>query len=303
MVSVNYLSALSLKISAILKRIFSALALLLSAWSASAQKHHEIGLVAGVSNYYGDLEQRWLPKRNYHPVAGISYKYFVTPRIGLRAGVSYTKLSAADSLSDVPVYRGRNLSFSTNLLELSGGVEINFLPITRERFKITPYIFGGIAGFYFNPYAYDRNGDQVYLKPLSTEGQGLDRYPDRKPYSLFNVAFPVGGGMKFFVGKTLMITTEVGFRYCATDYLDDVSQSYVSLDTLRAYRGQQSADFSFRGDEISSFAPNGGAIYPDYKYQRGNPKANDWYWFGTLGVSIYLDAFGNRQSYEPTKCR
>ncbi len=286
-----------------LKRILPALSLLLSTWTASAQNHHEFGLAVGVSNYYGDLQQRWFPKRDYHPVAGIIYKYFPTPRFGLRFGVMYTKLSAADSTSDVPIYQGRNLNFETNLLEFHGGFEFNFLPITRERFKVTPYVFGGVAVFHFNPYALDESGNKVFLKPLSTEGQGLSRYPDRTPYSLINVSFPVGGGMKFFVGKTLMVTTELGFRYCTTDYLDDVSKSYVSLDTLRAYRGQQAADYSFRGDEKANFAPEGGANYPDYKYQRGNSKGNDWYWFGTLGVAIYLDAFGNRPTYKPTKCR
>ncbi len=290
----------------VLKRILPALTLLLSvsfAATAQTQKHHEVGLAAGVSNYYGDLQQRWIPKKYYHPVGGITYKYFLSPRFGLRAGMMYTQLSAADSTSDVPIYRGRNLSFKTNLLEFHGGFEFNFLPITRERFKVSPYVFGAIAVFHHDPYAIDAAGNKVYLKPLSTEGQGLDRYPDRTPYGLMNISFPVGGGMKFFVGKKLMITTELGFRYTTTDYLDDVSKSYVSLDTLRMYRGQQAADFSFRGDEITTFAPEGGAIYPDYKYKRGDSRANDWYWFGTLGVSVYLDAFGNRSDYKPTKCR
>ncbi len=66
------------------------------------------------------------------------------------------------------------------------------------RRKVTPYLFGGISVFYFNPYATDPAGDKVYLRPLSTEGEGLPMYPDRKEYSLVNMAFPFGGGFKFF---------------------------------------------------------------------------------------------------------
>ena len=289
-----------------MKRIIPALALLFGTFSVQAQDgpkaHHEFGLMAGVSNYYGDLQESWTPKRNYNPVGGVFYKFFPNPRLGFRMGVAYTKLEAADSISDIPAYKGRNLSFGTNLFEFHVGGEFNFLPITRDRFKITPYVFAGVAIMHTNPYAFDTLNEKVFLRPLSTEGQGLARYPDRKEYNLVNVSFPFGGGLKFLVGKTLMITTELGLRYTTTDYIDDVSKSYVSLDTLRAYRGQQSADFAFRGDELGNFKKEGGGNYPDYKYQRGNNKANDWYWFGTLGVAVYLDAFGNRSSYKQTAC-
>ena len=297
-----YLSARSPKSKLVLKRILPALALLFATLSATAQAHHEFGISAGVSNYRGDLQQEWFAKKNYHPVGGVFYKYFFNPHLGFRLGANYTQLAAADSLSDVPVYKARNLSFKTNLFEFNAGLELNLLPITIDRFKVSPYIFGGVAVFYHNPFAYDTTGDRVYLRPLSTEGQGLSQYPDRKEYSLVNVAFPIGGGLKFFVGNTLMITTEMGFRYCATDYMDDVSKSYVSLDTLRVYRGQQSADFSFRGDELAPFGTEGGKNYPDYKYSRGDSKANDWYWFGTLNVAIYFEAFGNVGHYLQTRC-
>jgi hypothetical protein len=226
------------------------------------------------------------------------YKFFASPRIGFRFGAAYTKLSAADSLSDISVKRARNLSFGTSLVEGHVGIEINLLGVDVDRSRFSPYVFGGISAFYFNPHTVNPAGERVYLRPLSTEGQGLSRYPDRKEYSLVNFAFPVGGGLKFFVGKTLMITTELGFRYCATDYLDDVSKSYVSIDTLQKFKGRQSADLSFRGDEVRGWDGN----YPDFRFQRGDSKANDWYWFGSLGVNIYFDAFGNVQEYLATKC-
>ncbi len=264
-----------------------------------AQRHHEIGLTAGVSNYYGDLQTKWFPAEGYRPMVGISYKYFMHPRIGVRFGANYTRLTAADSLSDIPVFKARNLRFETGLFEVHGGLEINLLAVDIERVKFSPYVFAGVGVFYYNSYTDGLNSEKVYLRPLSTEGQGIPTYPDRKQYNLVNVAFPIGGGLKFFVGKTLIITTELGFRYTSTDYLDDVSKSYVNSDTLKAYRSQQSVDLAFRGKPIGSA---GEAQYPDYKFQRGDSKANDWYWFGGITIAVYFDAFGNVGKYWQTRC-
>ena len=280
-----------------MKRILLSLALVLPL-CVQAQRHHEVGLFAGVSNYYGDLQDEWFPSTGYKPNAGVFYKYFMHPRIGFRFGANYTRLTAADSLSSIAIKRQRNLRFETGLFEVHGGLEINLLAVDIDRAKVSPYVFAGVAAFYHNSYTDGLNGEKVYLRPLSTEGQGIPTYPDRKQYSNVNVAFPIGGGLKFFIGKTLMITTELGFRYTATDYLDDVSKSYVSLDTLFAYRSQQSVDLSFRGDEVQGWEGN----YPNYKYQRGDSKANDWYWFGGLSIAVYFDAFGNMKEYWQTKC-
>lgn len=280
-----------------MKRILLTLALLLPL-CMQAQRHHEIGLFAGVSNYYGDLQDKFIPDEGYRPNAGIIYKYFMNPRVGLRFGANYTKLTAADSLSDIMVKRRRNLRFETNLIELHGGIELNLFAVDINRVKVSPYIFGGIGVFYYNPYTDGMRGEKVYLRPLSTEGQGLSMYPDRKYYSLVNMAFPFGGGMKFLIGKALVVTTEIGFRYTATDYLDDVSKSYVNMNDLFNERSQQAVDLSFRGDELHSWDGN----YPDYKYQRGDSRANDWYWFGGISVAIYLNAFGNSQEYWQAKC-
>src|SRR5436305_36574 len=118
----------------------------------TANDHHEIGLTVGVSNYYGDLQPKFWADYGYQPMAGIVYKYFMSPHVGLRAGVNYTNLGAADSLSIIQANHARNLSFATRLLEGYGALEINFLPVDILRRKVTPYIFGGLSVFYFDPY-------------------------------------------------------------------------------------------------------------------------------------------------------
>lgn len=263
-----------------------------------AQNHHEIGITVGLSNYYGDLQSKVFASNGYHPMGGIMYKYFMSPHFGLRFGATYTKVAASDSNSNIPVNRARNLSFGSNLFEMHGALEINMLPIEVLRMKATPYVFGGLAAFYFNPYAEDPTGRKVLLRPLSTEGQGLPMYPDRKQYSQINLAFPFGGGFKFFIGKTIMLTTELGFRYTNTDYLDDVSKSYVDLDTLHAYKGKLAQTMSYRGNTVANWDHNN----PYYGFQRGDSKANDWYWYTNISVTIYFRAFGNPHEYLKTRC-
>ncbi len=263
-----------------------------------AQEHQEIGISGGMANYYCDLQPSIFPTYGYKPMGGIIYKYFMNPYIGIRTGASYTNLTASDELSNNAANKARNLSFSTQLYELHGALEINFLPVEVKKKHCSPYIFGGISVFYFNPTAVDPQGNTVYLKPLSTEGEGLSMYPDRKSYSLVNVAFPFGGGLKFFIGKTIMLGFELGYRYTNTDYLDDVSKSYVNLNSLQAAKGPVAAQMSYRGNT----APGWNGIYPNYGSPRGDATSNDWYWFGNLTVTFFFRKPGETGEVLKTDC-
>ena len=281
----------------VLKRLILCIALLLPL-ASTAQQHHEFGFTAGVSSYYGDLQSELFPDYGVNAMGGVMYKYFFNPHIGMRFGIAYGSLTAADSLSDYQARKERNLSFATNILEFHGGLEFNLLPIEKDRIKFTPYAFVGIGVFRFNPYTQGVNGEKIFLRPLGTEGQNIPVYPDRREYKLTSVSFPVGAGLKFFLGKTFMITPEIGFRYTNTDYIDDVSKSYVDFQTLKEYRGQHAVDYAFRTDELSNWDGN----YPTYQGQRGDSKSNDLYWMGGLTITVYLDAVGNMFDYWQTNC-
>lgn len=271
---------------------------------AFGQSHHEIGIWAGAANYHGDLQHDWVPTgrnggKTYQPSVGIIYKYFPNPRWGVRFGASYIRITAADSLSNVRADQLRNLSFSNNIVELYGAFEFNFLPIEIHRFRVSPYVFAGIGAFYSRPFAFDIQDRKMDLRSLSTEGQGLPQYPDRKVYPLVNAMFPIGGGIKFFVGKTVMLSAEVALRYTSTDYLDDVSRTYVNMDTLLAYKGANSVDMSYRGKE-KAYQWDGN--YPNYRFHRGDYKQNDWYWTAGVSATVYFEAFGNVKKYLQIQC-
>ena len=143
------------------------LILLLLPFVAVAQKHHEVGIFGGTSSYYGDLQQKLFPKEGYRAAGGLTYKYFMHPNVGLRFGATYASLYGADSTSEAPAIRNRNLNFQTNLFEVNGGLEVNMLPVDFDEFKFSPYLFAGLAVFYYNLYIIGCNDEKIYLRTLS----------------------------------------------------------------------------------------------------------------------------------------
>lgn len=230
----------------------------------------QIGIFGGVAGYNGDLTDKVF--QNPKAAFGLTVGYEITTRINVRAGFTYGKVGAADSLSDQSDLRLRNLSFQTSIAEFSLVGEYNIFDMDVRPFS--PYVFAGLGVYRFNPYTFDRNGNQVYLQPLGTEGQGLSGYPDEQ-YSLTQLALPFGGGLKYNISDNFRIALEFGMRKLFTDYLDDVSGGYADPNDLFANRGQQSVELSYRGDEV----PGGDLNYPVKGFTRGSPKYKDYYYF------------------------
>lgn len=261
---------------------------LLLTFSVFAQSQLQVGLFGGVSNYVGDMTDR--PYMNSGPALGLTASYQLLPRINLRAGFTYAKLSGADSLSNQEDIVLRNLSFQTNITEFSLVAEINTFDMNYKRWS--PYVFGGLAVFHFNPYTYDQQNNKVYLQPLGTEGQGIAGYSQK--YSLTQLALPFGGGIKFNISDKVRIAAEIGLRKTFTDYLDDVSGNYADPNDLLTNNGQQAVDLSYREDELSFGDPN----YPAKGITRGSPKYKDYYYFTGIHLTFLLPGSeGSQNTY------
>ena len=264
-------------------KCFRALILCLSiAPVINAQRTH-IGIFGGLSAYNGDLTDKYFPKKETNGAIGLTVNYELRDKIMLRGGLTYTVVGGADRYSDKPDLVLRNLSFETSIVELSAVGEYYLNNLYDRRYS--PYLFGGLAVFHFNPYAY-MGGTKYYLRPLSTEGEGLAGYPDRKPYSLTQLAIPFGGGIKYAINDDVRIGLELGLRKLFTDYLDDVSTTYVDPNDLLAAKGQTAVDISYRGDEVDG----GSAAYPAKGSQRGSSKYKDWYYFLGLHLTYRLNS-------------
>jgi hypothetical protein len=216
---------------------------------------------------------------------GLTANYELTDNIMLRGGYTYAVVGGADRFSDDPELRARNLAFETSLSEFSLLGEYYLLNLYDHR--LSPYGFAGLALYHFDPYAFNGTTEKIYLKPLSTEGQGLPGYADKKPYKLTQLAIPFGAGVKFAVTGNLHLGLEVGFRKLFTDYLDDVSTTYADPNDLLLARGQLAVDMSYRGDEV------GNPTYPAKGAGRGGPNHNDTYYFTGLHLTYRL-AGGNK---------
>lgn len=245
-------------------------------------QHSELGITLGVSAYQGDLSpsNSRLNPGQINPMVGIFGKYNFNRFIVARAGFNYAILSADDSKSTIEASKVRNLSFRSNIFEGNLMLEINILgyePYNLEK-PWSPYVFGGIALFHYNPKAkYD--GEWVDLQPLGTEGQGLPDYPDRQPYNLNSFAIPMGGGIKFALSDTWNLAVEGGIRMTFTDYIDDVSMSYVEESLL------------LEKDPLSAALANRSGEPIEAGRGRGNDQVSDWYAF--LGVTLSRNFLDN----------
>jgi hypothetical protein len=252
------------------------------------QAQWNVNVFGGFANYFGDLQSSPYTTAQAHLAGGLGLQYDLTRHFSLLTNLTFGKVGASDAYSPQADLRARNLSFQTDLSELNFLVEYNLLDLRSH--KITPYVFGGIAAYHFNPYAYDSTGRKVYLRPLSTEGEGLPQYPNSKPYATTQIAIPFGGGIKFRISDQVVLAYEIDERKLFTDYLDDVSGRYADQATLLAAKGPEAVQMAYRGAELK-----GGAPYPPGGTVRGDPKKKDWYYFSGIRVII---AFNTHQMIE-----
>lgn len=277
-----------------MRKFIGILALVvLLAPALSAQKV-AVGLFGGISNYWGELNDNQIIWDETHPAVGALLRYEVNPFVSMRFALTAATISGSDG--NFPPdridpntgfeNRVRNLSFRSQITELAAIVEINATGYDVEDRRFSPFIFGGVAGFYHNPRALFE-GSWHDLQPLGTEGQGTTAFPDRKPYSRFQASFPFGAGFKVGLGSGLTLAFEAGMRYTLTDYLDDISTTYVDANVQILESGDLSWRLSNRTGEVEGQPRDLGN-----NDRRGNPDDTDWYMMGgvsltyTIGVPI-----------------
>jgi hypothetical protein len=233
-----------------------------------AQKSGDVGILGGVTYYVGDLNPS-MPFRLSKPAFGIMYRQNFNTRVSLRVHGIRGTVAGDDAISKANPERGIN--FESQITEAGLQLEINFLEyfIGSRMHSITPYIFGGAAVFFFEPYG-NVHGSVVALQPLTTEGQS-------KPYNLYAFSVPFGLGVKYSLSKLIGVGAEWGMRKTLTDYLDDVSKSYY-LDLA----GSDPATATIH--ELASDP----TLNHNAGMQRGNSRNTDWYSFAGVSVTFKI---------------
>jgi hypothetical protein len=311
----------------ILRKCTVAIVALACTQSATAQigifNKLEAGVTIGPSNFLGDLGGNrgkgttFLKDNNFSQTrlfVGAHLTAYHSHLLGFRLAANYGTISGDDAAIKgmgglEEARRFRNSNFKSRLAEAMLVAEV-YPSVLFEMdpddifHKFRPYGVIGVGVFHFNPMGTDPlTGDYVYLKPLKTEGQGFEEYPDRKDYKLTQLNIPMGLGFKYFLSEKTSLSLEVLHRKTFTDYIDDVSTTYIDPDLFDKYFGvgSQKAQLARRMANKTDQSSSASAGYGP-GHQRGTPTQNDAYYSFNLKLSFFLPRTSNsdRQMRCPT---
>lgn len=285
-----------------------------------------VGMNLGISDLWGDIGTQ-SPIDHYgnedyfnnlHGMGGFFVRYSAHPAFAMRLGVNYGALYANDNWNYTAVKSAaspeddayqryiRNQNVRSNTWEPYFMFELaplRFNPESRGAMRrFQPYIMAGVSYFHFKPQTEykTRAGDNlgwVDLYDLNVEGNGIsvsegfskERVADSKPtYKLWQLAIPLGIGVKWDIGRRLALGVEYNYRYCFTDYLDNTSYKYISYNDLLLVHGGniEKAQLAYE------LADRSWQVNPDLSQKplnspgqlRGNPSVNDSY--STFGIML-----------------
>lgn len=271
-----------------MKKILLIVILAIASGSAYSQRYDEIGLFVGGSYFSGDVHTSIVDDSKLS--LGLAYRHNFNSRWAWRTDFRWAQLTGDDANSTVEFESQRNLSFQSNVYELSSTVEFNFFdfkPFKPQSYFqksdiFTPYLLVGLSIFYHNPKAY-LAGNLYELRPYATEG--VD-------YSKVSVALPFGMGIKFRVSDRLIFGVSMEMRATVTDYLDDVSTSYPSNPSQMS---KTARDLSNK--TLESQGANGSS----WGTQRGIAYNNDWFNYAGFTLTFNLKKNPSSCHFNPTK--
>jgi Domain of unknown function (DUF6089) len=260
------------------KKLFLLLLLCISVATTHAQRGWEVGGSIGASHYFGDLNTSFQLKLP-GVAAGVAARRNFNERVCAKLGFNYANIAGNDALSRNDFEFKRNLNFKSLIFEGVFQLEFNFLPYmhgSRDNFY-TPYLFGGVNVFYFNPRT-KYEGKTYSLREYGTEGQFYgDEY-----YSLQG-GLAYGAGFKIDLTYDWSLNFDISMRRLYTDYLDDVSTVYPDVRDLGKIRGATSVALSDR-----SLPDAEGIKLGQRNRQRGDSNSADSYGIVSVGLLYYF---------------
>lgn len=237
------------------------------------------------TDFYKDLELKLT-----RPAVNLGMRYKITPQTAVKLGLTWGAVAGDDALTKDEFRSQRTIHFRSHIVELAAQYEFYLKKEQAgHRFRLRgvrgrktqglyPYGFFGLSAFWFNPRAKAQDGSWTSLKKLGTEGQYIAE--TRNPYSRISVAIPIGIGIKYKLGRQLLIGMEYGKRKTFTDYIDDTSTTYWPNDVIESEHGAVAA---YLADPTQGAWNGSGA-----NQQRGDPTDNDSFMFLILTVNYTL---------------
>ncbi len=244
----------------------------------------EFGITAGAAHYFGDLNNRGAINRPKVALGAFFRKQFGN-YTALRITGHFAQLGYSDVYSHNEFQKRRNLSFNTNIFEIAARGDFNFFKFipSDPTHAFTPYATVGIGVFSYDPYAF-YNGQKYYLRPLNTEGETF--YKGRKAYGTMALCFPIGFGVKYAITDKFNISFEIAHRFTTTDYIDDVSTTYIGIDKFPSPVPGKSVAAILQDRSFETGTPIG-----IEGRQRGFSKQKDQYMIAEVGLSFNISSY------------
>ena len=196
--------------------IFIHLFCTLLPFSSQAQRF-EAGVHAGVSNFIGDLTDRF---NSVNVGFGGHLTYNPHHKIAVRLDLLNIFFSGDDKLSHSTYRQARGFSFAYSMQEVSLSGELRpfdrdqFSSITGADFKrtLTPYGFGG-AGLSRRVAGKTQAPVEIVPAPFPEVGDTKSTFP-------FLI---MGGGLRWHLAQRYKLSGEMSGRYYFSDYVDGIS--------------------------------------------------------------------------------
>lgn len=229
-------------------RYYIVATILLTASFTYGQTSWDLGGAAGISSYWGDLEQVG-PFDSFSPTLGGFIRYNFDKRLSVKAGAYYGQHTGSqvldgyiiaqpegktdnETLDGESYYRAdptNNYNFRRNYLTIETMFEFNFLnyQIGNKKANWTPYLTVGLGyhisgkpnrgSLLLDPTSESAN-EGFYLPALVDE-TNINQTNERSAHSL---VIPFGVGVKYSLNQRFEIGSEIITRKTFTDNLDNL---------------------------------------------------------------------------------
>lgn len=201
-------------------RILKIAVFLFAPFMLSSQVDMEVAVMAGGTNYFGELTEDFTNLEETQLGFGLLGRLNLHPYINLESHILHSKLSGDDRYNKT--FYVRNLSFEGDLTEMALSLEINLLAPKKIRQgkqlsmqRIVPYFSGGVVYTLFGAEVADDLANEDFL---------VEPFPEANDEATF-IALLGGGGLKFYFPRADYFRLDVqgGLRYVLSDYLDGIS--------------------------------------------------------------------------------
>jgi hypothetical protein len=286
--------------------------------------YYEAGVTVGPMVFMGDLgghfgrgANAFLKDYNFPTTklsVGAFLGYHPSEWLGFRLALNYGNVAGDDALiqnkGGEEIFRkNRNLDFRSVIMEGMVGIEIYPTVLLEQESselggRLRPYGMIGLGVFHFNPqgtYVDPNTGQSTWvdLQPLHTEGEGFAEYPGRKNYKLTQLNIPMAVGIKYYFSQNVNLAFELLYRKTFTDYIDDVSTTFIDPSLFYKYLSPSQAIIANAIYNKSPLRNTPGSNF-QVTDKRGDPTHTDAYF--TLGFKLAIRLGQNSEWNNSTRC-